>query len=143
MNIQEFNRRILQKQKQLSDLMRRKMPVIAGNIAKRHIEEDFRKGGFTDNGFHKWQETKRQKREPVPATARCFPVGAIWQGASNIHREIDKLPFSPVCHTPAFITGEERCILLSLLRCDASPGRSTTGKQAKTRRKTPSGSALP
>ena len=138
MNIQEFNRRILQKQKQLSDLMRRKMPVIAGNIAKRHIEEDFRKGGFTDNGFHKWQET-----EPVPATARCFPVGAIWQGASNIHREIDKLPFSPVCHTPAFITGEERCILLSLLRCDASPGRSTTGKQAKTRRKTPSGSALP
>ena len=119
MNIQEFNRRILQKQKQLSDLMRRKMPVIAGNIAKRHIEEDFRKGGFTDNG------------------------GAIWQGASNIHREIDKLPFSPVCHTPAFITGEERCILLSLLRCDASPGRSTTGKQAKTRRKTPSGSALP
>ena len=48
MNIQEFNRRILQKQKQLSDLMRRKMPVIAGNIAKRHIEEDFRKGGFTD-----------------------------------------------------------------------------------------------
>lgn len=46
MNIQEFNRRILQKQKQLSDLMRRKMPVIAGNIAKRHIEEDFRKGGI-------------------------------------------------------------------------------------------------
>lgn len=146
MNIQEFNRRILQKQKQLSDLMRRKMPVIAGNIAKRHIEEDFRKGDSpttaSTNG-RKPSDRKAEEREPVPATARCFPVGAIWQGASNIHREIDKLPFSPVCHTPAFITGEERCILLSLLRCDASPGRSTTGKQAKTRRKTPSGSALP
>lgn len=46
MDIQEFNRRILQKQEQLKDLVRRKMPVIVGNIAKRHIEEDFRKGGF-------------------------------------------------------------------------------------------------
>ena len=57
MDIQEFNRRILQKQEQLKDLVRRKMPVIVGNIAKRHIEDDFRKGGFTHNGFHKWQET--------------------------------------------------------------------------------------
>ena len=61
MDIQEFNRRIWQKQKQLEDLAHRKMPVLAGNIVKRHIEEDFRKGGFTHNGFHKWQETKRQK----------------------------------------------------------------------------------
>ena len=61
MDIQEFNRRILQKQEQLKDLVRRKMPVIVGNIAKRHIEEDFRKGGFTHNGFHKWQETERQR----------------------------------------------------------------------------------
>ena len=38
MNIQEFNRRILQYQKQLADLTRRRMPVLAGNIAKRHIE---------------------------------------------------------------------------------------------------------
>ena len=53
MDIQEFNRRILQKQEQLKDLVRRKMPVIVGNIAKRHIEDDFRKGGFTHNGFHK------------------------------------------------------------------------------------------
>ena len=54
MDIQEFNRRILQKRKQLEELVRRKMPVIAGNIAKRHIEDDFRKGGFTHNGFHPW-----------------------------------------------------------------------------------------
>ena len=47
MNIQEFNRRILQYRKQVDDLARRRMPVLAGNIAKRHIEEDFRRGGFT------------------------------------------------------------------------------------------------
>ena len=62
MDIQEFNRRILQKRKQLEELVRRKMPVIAGNIAKRHIEDDFRKGGFTHNGFHPWQES-------IPASA--------------------------------------------------------------------------
>lgn len=74
MNIQEFNRIILKKQKQLSDLMHRKMPVLAGNLAKRHIEEDFRKGGFTHNGFHKWQETKRQKSGGKGAGSRYGPL---------------------------------------------------------------------
>ena len=31
MNIQEFNRRILQYRKQVDDLARRRMPVLAGN----------------------------------------------------------------------------------------------------------------
>lgn len=60
MNIDEFNRRIRSNQKELDDLARRKMPVLAGNIAKRHIEEDFRLGGFTHNGFHRWKKTRRQ-----------------------------------------------------------------------------------
>ena len=74
MDIQEFNRRILQKQEQLKDLVRRKMPVIVGNIAKRHIEEDFRKGGFTHNGFHKWQETERQRNGGKGADSRYGPL---------------------------------------------------------------------
>lgn len=61
MNIQEFKRDVMRKKRQLDDLMHRRMPVLAGNIAKRHIEDDFRKGGFTHNGFHKWKETRRQK----------------------------------------------------------------------------------
>ena len=47
MDIQEFNRKISQNRKQIEEFCRRKMPVLAGNIAKRHIEEDFSKGGFT------------------------------------------------------------------------------------------------
>lgn len=74
MDIQEFNRRILQNERQLNDLMHRKMPVLAGNIAKRHIEEDFRKGGFTHSGFHKWPETKRQKGGGKGADARYGPL---------------------------------------------------------------------
>lgn len=74
MNVQEFIRRSLQKQKQLDDLMRHRMPVLAGNIAKRHIEEDFRKGGFTHNGFHKWPETKRQKSGGAAADSQYGPL---------------------------------------------------------------------
>ena len=38
MDIQEFNRKISQNRKQIEEFCRRKMPVLAGNIAKRHIE---------------------------------------------------------------------------------------------------------
>lgn len=74
MDIQEFNRYILQKKKQLEVLMRSKMPVFAGNIAKRHIEEDFRKGGFTYNGFHRWKKTKRQQSGGSNANAQYGPL---------------------------------------------------------------------
>ena len=74
MNIQEFNRRILQYRKQVDDLARRRMPVLAGNIAKRHIEEDFRRGGFTHNGFHKWPDTKRQRSGGNSAGAQYGPL---------------------------------------------------------------------
>lgn len=81
MDIQEFNRRVLQKQKQLDDLVRRKMPVLAGNIAKRHIEEDFRKGGFTHNGFHRWKETRRQKSGGSSAGSQ---YGPLLSGRNNL-----------------------------------------------------------
>ena len=76
MDIQEFNRRILQKQEQLKDLVRRKMPVIVGNIAKRHIEDDFRKGGFTHNGRRQsGRETEGKWR--TPGTVHCFQAETI------------------------------------------------------------------
>lgn len=74
MNIQEFKRDIMQKKKQLDDLMHRKMPVLAGNIAKRHIEDDFRRGGFTHNGFHKWKETRRQRSGGTGASSQYGPL---------------------------------------------------------------------
>lgn len=89
MNIQEFSRRILKKQKQLSDLMHRKMPILAGNIAKRHIEEDFRKGGFTHNGFHKWQETRRQKSGGQGAGSQ---YGPLLSGRNHLSGSIQYTP---------------------------------------------------
>lgn len=74
MNEKQFIDLIRRKQAKLTDLMHRKMPVLAGNIAKRHIEEDFRKGGFTHDGFRKWKETKRQKSGGKGAGARYGPL---------------------------------------------------------------------
>lgn len=74
MDIQEFNRRYSQKRKQIEEFCRRKMPVLAGNIAKRHIEEDFRRGGFTYNGFHSWPETRRQQAGGGNAASRYGPL---------------------------------------------------------------------
>ena len=74
MNEKQFLDLIRRKQKQLDDLARRKMPVLAGNIAKRHIEEDFRKGGFTHNGLHRWKETRRQKSGGSGASSQYGPL---------------------------------------------------------------------
>lgn len=89
MDIQEFNRRIHQSRQQLDDLMRRKMPVLAGNIAKRHIEEDFRKGGFTHNGFHPWQETRRQRSGGSGADSQ---YGPLLSGRNHLARSIEYAP---------------------------------------------------
>lgn len=89
MDIQEFNRQLRQKAAQLNELMRRKMPVLAGNIAKRHIEEDFRKGGFTGGGFHQWQETRRQRSGRSDAASR---YGPLLSGRNRLSRSINFRP---------------------------------------------------
>lgn len=47
------------KKRELSDLMRRKMPVHAGRLAKDHYQANFRKGGYVNNGLHKWPKSRR------------------------------------------------------------------------------------
>lgn len=89
MDIQEFNRRILHNQKELDDLSRRRMPVLAGNIAKRHIEEDFRKGGFTHNGFHPWKPAKRQGGGGGSAASQ---YGPLLSGGNHLAGSIQYTP---------------------------------------------------
>ena len=74
MDIKEFNRYMEQKYKEMDDFMRSKAPVLAGNIAKRHIQDDFRKGGFTCNGFRKWKDTGRQKTGGSSASSSYGPL---------------------------------------------------------------------
>lgn len=74
MNIREFNGLLRRKAAELGGLVSRRMPVLAGNIAKRHIEEDFRKGGFTGGGFHRWKETRRQRNGGNGAASQYGPL---------------------------------------------------------------------
>ncbi len=59
MDIKGFSRQWHQKSREIEHLMRRKMPVIVGAMAKSHYRENFRKGGFVNNGLKKWTPAKR------------------------------------------------------------------------------------
>ena len=59
MNLEQFQQLLLQKQKEIEQAMRRTLPVKVGRIAKDHFQEEFRQGGFQDNGTQAWQRKKR------------------------------------------------------------------------------------
>lgn len=42
--------------------MKRDLPLIIANMAKRHYVDSFRKGGFTDASFSPWQARKSRDR---------------------------------------------------------------------------------
>ena len=48
MDIKEYSKLIKAKRKELDDLMKRKMPVIAGRMAKDHFQDNFRREGFVN-----------------------------------------------------------------------------------------------
>lgn len=59
MTLAEFSKLLRSKEREVQVLMRQKMPVIVGAMGKSHFRENFRKGGFVNNGLHKWQPSKR------------------------------------------------------------------------------------
>jgi len=59
-NLQEFMSEVKKYQREIDDLMRRKMPVLAGRIAVNHIQDNFRKSGFVNNGLHPWKKSNRE-----------------------------------------------------------------------------------
>ena len=61
-NIRQFLSDFKKKEKEVAYLARRKMPVFAGRIAKDHFQDNFRQGGFVDNGLHKWKRSNRELR---------------------------------------------------------------------------------
>lgn len=74
MDIKEFSKLIRTKQKEIDVLMRRKMPIRVGNMAKRHFQDNFRKSGFVDGGLHPWPKTKRQLSGGTSAASQHGPL---------------------------------------------------------------------
>jgi phage gpG-like protein len=59
MDIKDFSNIIKAKKKELDDLMRRRMPVLAGRMAKDHYQDNFRQSGFVNGGLRPWPASKR------------------------------------------------------------------------------------
>lgn len=59
MTIKEFAIRMETKERELDGLIRSTMPKIAGRMAKDHFQDNFRKGGFVNNGLHPWKPSRR------------------------------------------------------------------------------------
>ncbi|MBQ9887745.1 MAG: phage virion morphogenesis protein [Bacteroidales bacterium] len=56
--------------KDLRNLVDRKIPVATGKFAKDHFQDNFRKGGFVNNGLQPWPPAKRLSSGDTSAAAQ-------------------------------------------------------------------------
>lgn len=66
----QFLQLIEKKRQQLEAVQRQIMPVKGGAIAKSHFQNNIIKGGFVDNGLHKWTPAKRLSKKSNRAANR-------------------------------------------------------------------------
>lgn len=59
MEAKDLDKIVRNKVDEVKRLVNRTIPVKVGNLAVRHFKANFRKGGFVDNGLHKWKPAKR------------------------------------------------------------------------------------
>jgi len=74
MNVKQFAEELASHAKEVDHLMKRKLPVMVGRMAKDHFQDNFRQGGFVNGGIHQWPITKRQKSGAKSATANYGPL---------------------------------------------------------------------
>lgn len=88
-NLNEFFSEMEKKKKEVSDLMRRRMPVHAGRIAVDHVQDNFRKGGFVNNGLHKW---KKSNREIYGGKSAASNYGTLLSGRNHLYSSTKYVP---------------------------------------------------
>ena len=84
MTLEQFQQLLLQKKTDIEHAMRRTLPVKVGRIAKDHFQDNFRNGGFVNNGRHPWQRTHRQ--ETAQGAARQY--GPLMSSRQNLYGSI-------------------------------------------------------
>jgi phage gpG-like protein len=89
MNLSEFNHILAQKRRELDNLMRRKLPVKVGNMAKAHYQDNIRQEGFVNGGLHPWTKTKRQQSGGASAAAN---YGALLSSRKHLYSSIKYTP---------------------------------------------------
>lgn len=89
MYIKDFAKLIEQKCKELDKMMRRKMPVIAGRMAKDHFQENFRQGGFVNGGLNPWPQAKRLSSGGTDAASN---YGTLLSSRNHLFSSIKYIP---------------------------------------------------
>lgn len=89
MDMKSFIRLVERKRKKLDTLMRRRMPVIAGRIAKDHFQDNFRRGGFVNGGLHPWPKAKRLSSGGTDAASN---YGTLLSGRNHLFGSIKYVP---------------------------------------------------
>lgn len=89
MYIKDFAKLIEQKRKELDKMMHRKMPVIAGRMAKDHFQENFRQGGFVNGGLNPWPQAKRLSSGRTDAASN---YGTLLSGRNHLFSSIKYIP---------------------------------------------------
>ncbi len=74
MDVKNLADELKNKAGEVENLMRRKLPVIVGRMAKDHYQENFRKGGFQNRGLRKWSVTRRQTSGITGADGQYGPL---------------------------------------------------------------------
>lgn len=74
MDVKNLADELKKKSNEVENLMKRKLPVVVGRMAKDQYQENFRKGGFQNRGLRKWPVTRRQTSGIVGADGQYGPL---------------------------------------------------------------------
>lgn len=89
MDIKDFRTQLELKRKDIEHLLRKKMPVLAGRIAKNHFQDNFKQGGFVNDGLHPWQKSKRLTSGSKSAAGN---YGTLLSSRNYLFNEIKDYP---------------------------------------------------
>ena len=89
MELKEFSALIKAKRKELGELMKRKMPVLAGRMAKDHYQNNFRQGGFVNNGLCSWPKAKRIS---AGGTSAASQYGTLLSSRNHLFSSVKYVP---------------------------------------------------
>jgi len=100
MTPQEFAKLIEKKAFEIMQLQKRTLPIIVGSTAKVHFKQNFKEGGFVNNGVHKWKDKKvpngygilHSKRDHLFSSIQSVP------GDGEV-RIINEVPYAEVHNT--------------------------------------------
>lgn len=111
------------KLQQLQKEIKNNLPRIVAVEAREHFVDNFRKGGFVNNGLHKWQEVKR--RDP---NSKWYGFEYHGDTRANMGKK-GRLNYSPTA-TQRDVLTSKRNYLMSSLKAEPQQGKAVISTDA-------------